>query len=195
MIREMAAWAVHRLDSGLYARRRGSLPTQDLRTLERRLGWEGDQPPLLLFEKAKILRRSPIFGQVRPSDLVRLTAAITEVRLRPGELLFQAGDPGDNLYITVAGGIEIEVRGQVVGRSGPEELLGEIAAVETGVRTASAKAVEPSSLLAIERGTLHELIADHVEILPGIIQVIARRRRDPAKATPPAAPPALALAG
>ncbi|MFL6293457.1 MAG: cyclic nucleotide-binding domain-containing protein [Thermoanaerobaculia bacterium] len=193
LIRELAAWAVHQLDGELFARRRGSLPPQEARALERRLRREEELPPLLLFERAEILRGSPIFSLVPPAELVRLSTAIAEVRLQPGGVLFQAGDPGDAIYITVAGRVELEKRGRVVDWIEAGELLGEMAAVETGVRSATARAVEPSRLLAIEQATLHELITDCLEILPGIIQVIAQRRREPADAAPPAAPSELAL--
>jgi hypothetical protein len=62
-------------------------------------------------------------------------------RLRAGEVLVSQGDPGDELYLLFDGVLAVEQDGRQVAEVGPGAILGEMALLEGGRRTASLRAV------------------------------------------------------
>jgi len=74
---------------------------------------------------------------------------------KPGGIVVREGEPGDEAFIIVQGrcaayktidGVEMELREMAEG-----EIFGETAMLTEGTRTASVRAVEPTSLLIISR--------------------------------------------
>jgi hypothetical protein len=94
-------------------------------------------------------------------------------RLRPGELLVEQGEPGDELFLLFDGMLEVIRDGEKVTEVGPGAILGEMALLEGGNRTA----------------TLRALTACRVAVVPGdrvdrqaLVELAGRRR--PAAAGP-----------
>jgi hypothetical protein len=89
-------------------------------------------------------------------------------RLRRGEALVGQGDPGDELYLLFDGILAVEQDGKLVAEVGPGAILGEMAVLEGGRRTA----------------TLRAVTACRVAVVPGdridrtALAEVARRRRD-----------------
>ena len=54
-----------------------------------------------------LLAKIPFFTGLPEKELDRLTAEMVVVNLKPGELLFCEGDPGEHLYVIVKGDLEI----------------------------------------------------------------------------------------
>lgn len=83
-----------------------------------------------------------------PPDEVAAIAATAEEHVVPsGQAVAAADDFGHALYAIEHGEVEILVDGLVVRRLGPGDVLGEIALVRSGRRTASAVAVTDCRLL------------------------------------------------
>jgi Cyclic nucleotide-binding domain len=91
-------------------------------------------------------------------------AALERRRLAPSETLVRQGEPGDELFVVVDGVLDVEVDGAVVAQAGPGAVLGELAVLEGGTRTATLRAVTACrvAVLAgdqISRYELQELAA------------------------------------
>ncbi|MDQ6652542.1 MAG: DUF1003 domain-containing protein [Acidobacteriota bacterium] len=76
-----------------------------------------------------------------------------------GHTLFQAGDPGESLFIVRVGLIELFIKdtaGQkiVLTTSEPGDMFGELAMLDSGARTATALALSDSEVLVLDRGDL-----------------------------------------
>jgi len=89
------------------------------------------------------------------SDAPLGAAAGSERSLAVGDVLMREGEPGDEAFELVAGRVEIvrgpdETRIDVVG---PGSMLGEIAALAGGVRTATVRALEPSIVRPVARAS------------------------------------------
>ncbi|MSP56917.1 MAG: EAL domain-containing protein [Myxococcales bacterium] len=119
----------------------------------------------------------------------------TSVILAPGECLFRQGDAGRDGYIIVSGRVLItaERRGvvSVINDLGPGEMLGELAIIDGGPRTATATAQEPTELSKVTNSQIAERIARADPVLALLIrQVIRHLRREiydfviPPKETP-----------
>jgi Cyclic nucleotide-binding domain len=83
-------------------------------------------------------------------------------RLRPGEALVEQGTPGDRLFLLFDGVLAVEAYGQTVTEIGPGAILGEMAALHSGRRTATLRALTPCRVAVvpgdrIDRNALDDL--------------------------------------
>jgi hypothetical protein len=84
------------------------------------------------------------------------------LRLRRGAALVEQGDPGHELYLLFDGLLAVEIDGRTVAELGPGAVVGEVALLEGGRRTATLRAVTSCRVAAvpgdrIDRATLAEL--------------------------------------
>ncbi len=124
------------------------------------------------------------------------------VKLRAGERLFQAGEPGDALYVVIDGRLrtaiptaegELEIDTHARGAT-----VGEVGLFE-GPRTAEVDALEDSRLLRISRGAVHHLTRRYPRIATVVLRNlnqdlaahahrVTRRHIDRTGALPPPEP-------
>src|ERR1700704_1394175 len=98
-----------------------------------------------------------MFELLNEDDRVALAAVVDELSIPAGPTLFQAGDPGDSLFIVRPGEIELFIKdtaGQkiVLTTSEAGDMFGELAMLDTGPRTATALALADSEVLVLDRG-------------------------------------------
>ena len=91
-------------------------------------------------------------------------AAPKRRKLDTGETLVQQGETGEDLYLLLDGVLVVEIDGEEVAEIGPGAILGELATVEGGKRTATLRARTPSrvgvvSPDAVDRAALEKLAA------------------------------------
>ena len=84
------------------------------------------------------------------------------LRLRKGATLVEQGDPGHELYLLFDGLLAVEIDGRTVVELGPGAVVGEVALLEGGRRTATLRAVTACRVAAvpghrIDRDALAEL--------------------------------------
>jgi hypothetical protein len=97
----------------------------------------------------------------------QLMGAKPEIRkIRSGGHLTTQGESGDELYLVLDGVLDVEVDGTVVAQVGPGAIVGERAALEHGVRTATVQAqtvakVAAVSASALDQGGLKEVADGH----------------------------------
>ena len=100
-----------------------------------------------------------MFELLNEDDRVALAAVVDELKVPEGHTLFQAGDPGDSLFIVRTGEIELFIKdtaGQkiVLTTSQPGDMFGELAMLDTGPRTATAVALTDTAVLVLDRDDL-----------------------------------------
>ena len=100
-----------------------------------------------------------MFELLDEDDREALAKVIDEEKLLAGQTLFQAGDPGESLFIVQAGEIELFIKdtaGQkiILTIAGPGDMFGELAMLDAGPRTATAIALTESEVLVLDRGDL-----------------------------------------
>jgi hypothetical protein len=69
--------------------------------------------------------------------------------LKEGETLVEQGAEGDDLFLLIDGVLGVEVEGEQLAEMGPGTMLGERAALEGGIRTATLRAVTPCRVAVI----------------------------------------------
>ncbi|MGI8734541.1 MAG: DUF1003 domain-containing protein [Pyrinomonadaceae bacterium] len=100
-----------------------------------------------------------MFELLDEDDRQALAEVVDELKVASGSILFQAGDPGDSLFIVREGEIELFIKdtaGQkiVLTVAQPGDMFGELAMLDTGPRTATAVALMESEVLVLDRDDL-----------------------------------------
>jgi hypothetical protein len=80
----------------------------------------------------------------------------TRRKLGEGEVLVEQGTEGHDLYLLLDGVLGVEVDGEQVAEMGPGTMLGERAALEGGVRTATLRTITPCRVAVIPHRFLEE---------------------------------------
>ncbi len=127
------------------------------------------------------LRAVPLFAELTEGDLERLCRGTEEVELAPGELLFSEGDEGARAFVVLDGEIEIvkaTAGGEVLLAVQVEGVVGEMALLEDAPRNASVRARSDTTLLAIPRLRLDELLDSSPSASRAFFSVMLSRWRD-----------------
>jgi len=98
--------------------------------------------------------------------------------IAPGELLFAAGDTGDQMFGVVSGQIELRRGDEVLARVGPGETFGEMAIIDDAPRLLTAVAVEPTEIAVITRRTFLFLVHETPMFAIQVMQSLASRIRE-----------------
>lgn len=108
-----------------------------------------------------MLATSPSLSRV-PLPALRASAPLWSLReLLGGEVYCREGAPGDTIALVVQGGCSARVDGVEVGKVGPGEVVGEVAAFFPGARrSATLVSAGPSSLLVLPAAALPRLRAE-----------------------------------
>jgi CRP/FNR family cyclic AMP-dependent transcriptional regulator len=106
-----------------------------------------------------LLATIKMFELLNEDDRVALAKVVDELNVPQGHTLFQAGDPGDSLFIVQEGEIELFIKdtaGQkiVLTTAGVGDMFGELAMLDSGPRTATALALTNSEVLVLDRDDL-----------------------------------------
>jgi signal transduction histidine kinase len=101
------------------------------------------------------LERCALFSSFDREEIEALYESSRPVSTGAGEVLFEEGDPGDSLFVIVAGGVRI-VGGpahglaQTLASLGPGESFGEMSLLNEKPRSATAITIHPSVLLRVD---------------------------------------------
>jgi CRP-like cAMP-binding protein len=98
--------------------------------------------------------------------------------LAPGEVFFNAGDTGDEMFGVVSGLIELRRDDRVLTRVGPGGTFGEMAIIDHAPRALTAVAVERSEIAVITRGMFLFLVTETPMFAIHVMQSLASRIRD-----------------
>jgi CRP-like cAMP-binding protein len=114
-----------------------------------------------------------------PEDTGICVRRTFERAFRPGEIVFDEGDPGAVLYVIQSGEVELTRQGpngpRLVARLGAGEFFGEMSVVLGGPRSVRARVVSEARLLELDGGTLQGMCLERPEIAIRMIRRLAVR--------------------
>jgi CRP/FNR family cyclic AMP-dependent transcriptional regulator len=139
---------------------------------------KGDTQALLA-----VLGASPIFGRGQPAALAALAEQATPFDYPAGSFLFRQGEPAAHVLVVTAGEIAIvsPVRGgaeQVHSIVGAGQLIGELALLNDGRRTAGARATSPTTVWAIGRDPFWRFLEANPAASSALLRLLAERLAD-----------------
>ncbi len=131
----------------------------------------------ITLERVLILKSIDLFSAVPPDALVEVASILEEMEIESGEEILHEGDTGTAMYIIVDGRVRVHAKGRDIAELGPNEVFGELAALDPEPRSASVTALEPTQLFKLSSAALFQLMASYMDVTRGILRVLCRRMR------------------
>jgi voltage-gated potassium channel len=112
------------------------------------------------------LAAMPLFAGLQPRDLVEVSGAITQRKVKAGKSVIKAGNWGHEFVLVLDGEIEVRRDGEVVDVTGPGSFVGERAVLADVRRNADVIARTDVVVGAIEGGLFRSLVDE----IPGLAE-------------------------
>jgi CRP-like cAMP-binding protein len=130
------------------------------------------------------LKQTTLFSQLSDAALTELGSMLQARPMRAGEVLFNLGDPGDELFIVQTGTVAIYApvsgqadQGQAIRRFTAGQTLGEMALIDRQPRSLSARAEEDSLVLALRGSDFRRLLAQNPDTAQAVMAGLSERIR------------------
>ncbi|MBA2631122.1 MAG: cyclic nucleotide-binding domain-containing protein [Thermoleophilaceae bacterium] len=120
-----------------------------------------------------------VFSDLPHQAVGGIEAELQTISADAGEVIVRQGAPADKFFIVVDGDVELvrEENGKehLVGSFGQGQFFGETSIMRGSPRSATVRAAVPSTLLALERETFRDLVAEALGTTGDFDRVIQRR--------------------
>ena len=131
---------------------------------------------------SKLLSQTEIFEGLDAEVLADLAVYSYCRRLERGDTLFSMGDRPDAMYVVLSGRIAIvttasDGRDSVISLMEEGDLFGEMGLFDGRGRSASARALETSEVLAVPYGPVRKLYEEQPDHLWRVVSMLVRRLR------------------
>lgn len=128
---------------------------------------------------AILARRMELFQGLSPEDVARIFSRSLTVECAEGDVVFSKGDPGEKMYVILGGEVSIFDGDREIARLTRGDMFGEMALVSNEARSASARAVSSTSLLALSLSLINEIMPREVaiQLLVNIVVTLSERLR------------------
>jgi CRP-like cAMP-binding protein len=124
-----------------------------------------------------LLEQVPIFASLEPEELEELAEATREIDVPAGTELTHEGRYEGYVFVVISGTVGIERDGRTVDRIGPGDFFGEIAAVDGGPRTATARSLEDCLLLTVDHEHFYRVLEASPEVRAAVMDAMEARLR------------------
>ena len=119
-----------------------------------------------------------LFGPLDETMLTFVEEQVEWVRLHAGEILFTAGDKGEELFFVLGGRLRaVAEDGRVLSEMTRGESIGEIALLTGEPRTANVVAVRDSDLVRVSRTAFEKIVAKYPAVMQTIARIVVQRLR------------------
>ncbi len=137
------------------------------------------------YEKYRPLVESiELFDDIEFKSCIKIMAMGLQAKIKIGDLIFNKGDGGQEMYVLLQGRVEIIDEGPDGDRTlavlGPGETFGEMAFFERKARSAKAVAMDSSVLLTLDEEKIERLLTKSVAIklLINLAKMLSKRLRE-----------------
>lgn len=124
-----------------------------------------------------------MFGSLSQEILGQVARHMRPIKFHSGQLMFERGDPGRDIYLVTAGRVRLSVlsadgRELAFGHPQPGDLFGEVAALDGGPRSANATAVTKVETMVLSRSSFDTLLETHPALGKAAIVFMCSRLRE-----------------
>lgn len=129
-----------------------------------------------------VLKQNPMFRGLPANLLATVAGLCTNRHYATGTIVFAQGEPGNTLFGVLSGQLRISTHsaaGQELHLNviEPGEIVGEIAFLDGGRRTATGRAAQPSACFQIQRKPFFKLLEQEPELTVHLLQLVCQRVR------------------
>lgn len=122
----------------------------------------------------------PFLQQLAREDADALLNRVKRRKIKPGTEILRVGSAGDETVLVLAGRVRVVAYGAdrrevVLALRGPGELIGEMAALGAGRRTASAIALDEVEAGFLGARELQSFLREHPDVAIVVIRMVVRR--------------------
>lgn len=112
----------------------------------------------------EFLGRVPIFANCTPQEIAAIAALAQDSEFQPGQIIVTQGTPGQAFYLVLSGRVEIVRDGQSLGAFGPGDFFGEMSLLDQAPRSATIRALEPTTCMMLSSWDFKSLLETHASI-------------------------------
>lgn len=130
----------------------------------------------------RLVAGAELFRDFTASDRAACSRAFREMRFNKGQAIFERGDAGTQIHVVAKGQVRLAIS-NADGRelsfhiAAAGDIMGEIAVLDGGPRSAEARALTPVVTYALEREVFRELWSARPTISNAVINFLCRRLR------------------
>ncbi|HEX2388655.1 MAG TPA: Crp/Fnr family transcriptional regulator [Solirubrobacterales bacterium] len=131
----------------------------------------------------ELLARVPLLSGLEPTELERIAQVAIPRSFPKGARVFHEGDRSDACYVIRSGEVRVtrehsDGRAIALATLGTGELVGELAMLDGGVRSASVEALTEVELLAVSATDMKGLLERNAQITAKLVVALTRRLRE-----------------
>jgi CRP/FNR family cyclic AMP-dependent transcriptional regulator len=128
------------------------------------------------------LRAVPLFAHLGDDELRQVAAAVRERSYPKQSIILFEDDPGDALYLVVAGQVKVVLIGEdgrevILSVLGPGDFFGEMSLIDDQPRSAHVIAMEDARLLVLRREDFQRALEETPRIALGLLRALSGRLR------------------
>src|SRR5271154_1279087 len=132
------------------------------------------------------LRRIKLFADLTDEDISFLSQVVEPVTCRVSQIIVSAGDPGDCMFLVMAGEFRVSLVAQgkeaALAKLEAGDFFGELCLLNESNRSADVVATAPGRLLRFTRAAFQQLVGTHPEVttrlMMGILRTVGSRLRE-----------------
>jgi CRP-like cAMP-binding protein len=129
----------------------------------------------------EFLRRVPLFQEMDDHILREVANAAVEQRWEPGQEIVRQGDTGVGMFVIRSGRVEIAQKHdgteEKLRELGPGDFFGDMALLDEFPRSATVRAIQPTTCLGLTRWHFRGILESHPQIALKILPVLTKRLR------------------
>ena len=130
-----------------------------------------------------LLQDVELLGELSDDEMARVAASAETARYLRGDVVFAEGDEPDKFYVVVSGRIaiakkSIDGRESMVALMERGDVFGEMPLFDGDVRSADARALEPSELIELPYTPIKAVYDSRPMLLWGVVRLLVARLRN-----------------
>lgn len=129
-------------------------------------------------EIVDFLKSVPLFSEVSPESLKKLSEYLTTESFVKNETVFKKGDAGDVMYVILEGKVKVHEGNFILSELNEKDCFGEFALLESNERSASVTALERCKLLRIGSNHFWHLMKIDKGFEKSILSALIKRHKE-----------------
>lgn len=127
--------------------------------------------------KLDALREVSLFRSFSDKDLQQVAQRVDEVSLPEGTVIARQDDTAQEMFVLIDGKARVERNGREIARVGPGDVVGEIALIDAGPRTADVVMEEDGRAYVMHARQFADLLRESPDFAQRIMSALAARLR------------------